>query len=617
MPTAIQFLRTSDPGLRPFPLDLSDGMPMVNTNESEPGLYFRLRNNSLMKVGPCHIGPNPPNNSGAGFQGLCIGEQWLDTSGANTLRIWDGSNWSGLSGGTQILEDLTIEGTLQVQGNFLPNNIVDSTGSGGQNGQVLTSEGTDLRWKFLRTDNVIYVSKDGDDANDGLSPTSPKLTVKSGVDVATAGDVVHVGPGDYTEDNPIEIREGVAVQGENMYNTTIYSANNGDLFWVNNGCYISDLSFRSVTPVSLGRAVVCYPPSGAGPITRSPYVQNCTNFIGNSTGMQIDGTRASGLRSMVTDSYTQYNEGGVGVHISNNGVAQIVSMFTICCDKSCLVESGGNASITNSNSDFGNFGLVADGVGSLAFSGQIRGGGQENGPYSLENMTSTTRPYVGQVVTIGDLYFQIRTIDVSNGGSGYTTPPTVEVTLGSGPNAIKAQGVGIISNGAVVGIDLISNGQGYTAADTPLVSFIGGGGVGAAGIAIKDPIYYAVESATPVVGGRTTITLTSTLPYTPSNGDQVEFYPISRIISNSHCFEFVGSGTDITTCLPAAGGVPVQGNEVVQINGGKVAVTSTDHLGNFRVGEQFVINQDSGTITGAAFTKAIISTVIPYIFALS
>jgi hypothetical protein len=68
---------------------------------------------------------------------------------------------------------------------------------------------------------------------------------------------------------------------------------------------------------------------------------------------------------MVVDAFTQYNQGGIGIHILNSGYAQLVSVFTICCDVSIFCESGGYCSITNSNTSFGNYGLKADGVGPL------------------------------------------------------------------------------------------------------------------------------------------------------------------------------------------------------------------------------------------------------------
>ena len=77
------------------------------------------------------------------------------------------------------------------------------------------------------------------------------------------------------------------------------------------------------------------------------------------------------FKSMVTDSYTQYNSNGIGVSLSNEGYGQIVSMFTINTDVAIVANSGGQCDITNSNSSFGNFGLVADGVGPKKYTGIV------------------------------------------------------------------------------------------------------------------------------------------------------------------------------------------------------------------------------------------------------
>lgn len=89
-------------------------------------------------------------------------------------------------------------------------------------------------------------------------------------------------------------------------------------------------------------AIFAFDPQGSGNIVQSPYIQNCTNFIPNSTGLRIDGNLAEGnLKSMLLDSYTQYNQGGIGASITNNGYAQLVSMFTICNDIAVYCGSGG------------------------------------------------------------------------------------------------------------------------------------------------------------------------------------------------------------------------------------------------------------------------------------
>jgi len=94
MSTKIQVARTDEPQLRPNAIQLAPGQPVFNYNETEPGLYFKLRNNELCKIGPVHVGPQPPNNAALGWPDLSIGETWLDTgSGSPELKIWSGSDW--------------------------------------------------------------------------------------------------------------------------------------------------------------------------------------------------------------------------------------------------------------------------------------------------------------------------------------------------------------------------------------------------------------------------------------------------------------------------------------------------------------------------------------------
>ncbi len=95
---------------------------------------------------------------------------------------------------------------------------------------------------------------------------------------------------------------------------------------------------------------------------------------GSGGGALVDGNAPSlrsPIQSFVFDAFTQLNQGGIGIHIINNGYAQLVSVFTIFCSYSVLVENGGIASITNSNANFGDQCLTAKGIGALEFSGII------------------------------------------------------------------------------------------------------------------------------------------------------------------------------------------------------------------------------------------------------
>jgi hypothetical protein len=96
---------------------------------------------------------------------------------------------------------------------------------------------------------------------------------------------------------------------------------------------------------------------------------------GAGGGALVDGNAPSlisPIQSFVFDAFTQVNQGGIGIHIINNGYAQLVSVFTIMCSQAVIVENGGIASITNSNANFGDTCLTAKGLGKLAFQGFVR-----------------------------------------------------------------------------------------------------------------------------------------------------------------------------------------------------------------------------------------------------
>lgn len=217
--------------------------------------------------------------------------------------------------------------------------------------------------------NVLYVSKSGNDENSGISLDKSLATIAAALALASSGTTIFVKSGDYTEVNPLVVPAGVALVGDNLRTTTVRpTTTNQDLFHVNNACYITGFTFRDhVSPA----AAIAFPTDGAGTIVTSPYVQNCSSITTTGCGMRIDGSRASGLKSMVADAFTQINAGGIGIHLLNEGYAQLVSIFTVFCDVAILAESGGQCSVTNSNSSFGNYGLKANGVSSVMYTGSV------------------------------------------------------------------------------------------------------------------------------------------------------------------------------------------------------------------------------------------------------
>ena len=462
--------------------------------------------------------------------------------------------------------------------------------------------------------NVLYVTADGNDANTGKKLGDAKATIAGAVSIATTGTVIRVSAGTYLENNPISLPEQVSIIGDSLREVSVSPQNQGDLFYVTNGNYIAEMSFTGAANTG---AIFSFNPAGAGNITQSPYIQNCTNFISNSIGMRVNGNHASGnTKSMVLDSYTQYNQGGIGVSITNNGYAQLVSLFTICCDTAVYCGSGGACDLTNSNSSFGNYGLVSDGVSSAQYTGIITAAADAAATSFTVSGIGTTRLFDGQVVYFDKLYYEIESVTVGSGGTGYVNAPTITISSPSTSWGIDAEATATVTNGSVSEVSLFSSGRGYEAIPTISVSGPDVGINTATLSVVMKPKYYSVVSCTQPSSGICTFTVNEQLPYAVGVGTTVPIFKQSRILASGHSFEYIGSGTAIETSLPSTGGVPIQENEVNMKNGGLVVYTSTDQAGNFRIGDGVTIDQNTGTIFGNFYQRSLLANVTPYILAL-
>ena len=717
MATPIKIKRSAVPGKRPQVSDLQVGELALNTYDAEL-VTLRQRgfthnfesstDNSITKVGG-GAGPWTPitasYTASTGILILSIGAGHGLTASdsiriaANSLTFTcDADNYASehtYPRSTDPAYDVDIS---IIEVNNAGGTITVDVGKGYSTEVVRTGAGTTVT-------NVIYVTKDGNDNNTGQKLGDAKGTIRGAVGIASDGDVIRVSAGSYVENNPIKLPPQVSIVGQSLREVSITPQNSGsDLFHVAPGNYLSELSFTGT--MDSGSAIVAFDPDKPRYLAQSPYVSNCTNFIQNSIGMKIDGNHSVGpFRAMVTDAFTQYNANGIGVSITNEGYAQIVSMFTINSDVGIYCGSGGQCDITNSNSSFGNYGLIADGVGSRKYTGIITSAqsankdqfvvdlsvptinisdfvydnvsglatvttssahgfevgmgvtlssiglncayGNKNYPdgnvgYVFEVKTTpdstsfTTnigvstvahtyvsggnakvdviRPFDGQTVYFDSLYQEVEKVIVTNGGSGYTSPPTVTIDAPGTAWGIQATAVATINNGKVDTIEMVSDGRGYTS--TPNISLSGGGGSSASVSLSMKPKYYSVLKSTPVSNGISTITVNDNVPYAVGVGSTVPFYKQSRILASSHSFEYIGSGTDLIDSLPSRGGVAIQDNEIDDRSGGLTIFTSTDQIGNFRIGDGVIIDQQSGTITGEFYSKSLFSQMTPFILAL-
>lgn len=304
--------------------------------------------------------------------------------------------------------------------------------------------------------------------------------------------------------------------------------------------------------------------------------------LGGGCGIRVDGSLALGfLRSFVTDSFTQFNQGGKGIHILNCGYAQLVSTFTICTTEGVHCESGGQCSISTSNCSFGLSGLVANGksVFPVLTGYQYRTTPQGINEIFIRNVTPKPlsafvtalqqgfvlsgipieRPYDGLLIkAFGDPRSEINAEINPNGDTFYHEIVAVSATsqYGDGDNAYR--------------ITLNSNLLVPLTADPSI-----------------DP-----------------------------PGRYVEFYLRSIIASSTHAFEYIGTGTELEKAVPALGGIVNNANEAVFSDNGIVYYSSTNEKGDFKVGSGFTIVQGRSTIEGLSYDKSVLALVTPLILAL-
>ena len=560
--------------------------------------------------------------------------------------------------------------------------IIHSVGQYLKDDYRLASVGTGVTWRpsGVETKKTIWVSTSGNDNNSGLLEGDAKVTIGAAAAIAQENDTIIVRPGVYDENNPIGLRTDVSITGQDLRLVTVRPKNlMRDIFHVRRGCLVENLNFScsNVSTANTAGAAVAFPPTQAdidaetayqavsgytdiGPATegpsgrwRSPYIRNCTNFMTESIGMRIDGNHATvndtannagnNLKSMVCDSFTQYNENGIGVSITNEGYAQLVSIFTINCDIGIYVDTGGQCDLTNSNSSFGNFGLVAVGLGKTQFTGLTTDTDAESDTLVAFGVTDTSnnvrRPYDGQA-----LYFKINldnyadavgtgritsplerlgSINVTNGGSGFSqsSPPNIIIRdndgniIPKGPQGIPAEAsVNVSAAGTITSIDVVNSGRNYLSTQNIVVDIDGNTSLASV---VMEPIYFTVSEATEqTTTGITTITLNEFVPYQLELDDPIEMRRISRILTSSHSFEYIGSGTSINTSLPFEGAIPIKANEVVATDGAQIPFTSTDQKGNFDIGDGIQVDQTTSTIRGRDFSRAIQAEVTPLILAL-
>jgi hypothetical protein len=521
-----------------------------------------------------------------------------------------------------------------------------------------------------------YVTEQGDDTNDGRSLNTAFRTIKTAASAASASYAANAGPsqyrmsikiapGYYNETASIWVPPWTSLMGNDL-RTTVVSPTNAtkgeNLFLMNNGTYAWGLRFEGceIDDLENPRKGFFFAFAPSASITTSPYIQNCScintpaakfytpldptanppnPLVGNGPGgMIVDDSVLNGyspLKSMIVDAYTQVAFNGIGLCVRGRGYAQQVSFFTNFSRVGIFAMDGGHASLLNSNTTFGDYGLRSSGSRILVVPNitPISSSIDITGSILLSAEKTAIKDYMMTNLQTYGWYsasYMSGTFDCSDAG-------LLIDALSADLLVPKAARLSNFLQGQFKGQDT-SNDQRYTL--TAATGFTKGA---VTTFRVNDSKHMAQDYTssysyirdyiindpdnkftTMTLSGKQKVEQMLNLAIDVIRSVAIDVEPTylqefgSLITSTSHDFSYAGSGVNFLGLPSNQGGVGETNVDirVYEENGGRVYQTSGDETGDFFAGTGFVIKQATGTIEGRAFDKATAARIVPLNLAL-
>jgi hypothetical protein len=600
----------------------------------------------------------------------------------NGIFTGDGSGLTGLvstNSGSTIYDHGVLLGTAAIL-NFTDNLTVSLTSATASIGLLTASFATTASFAqkvklselgYLET--TYYVTQEGSDANDGRTLGSAFRTIKAAAVAASASIAanpripplritIKVKSGYYIESASIWVPPFTSIYGDDL-RTVIVSptdATKGEnLFLMNNGTYAYGLRLEGCVIDNLENPrngfFFAFAPSAS--IATSPYIQNCTvarapadkfytpltpndgnMLVGNGPGgMIVDDSVLDGyspLKSMIVDAYTQVAFNGIGLCVRGRGYAQMVSFFTNFSRVGIFAIDGGHASLLNSNTTFGDYGLRAKGKRILVIP-----------DISTVSTHTSSADYTAVIAQKSNMqtFMMNNLIASGNYSSSYATNTAVSASTikdsGLLIDAIAADLLAVSASRTSNFVQGLFKGQDTSVGNIYTVNSASGFDKGVvATFRVNDGLkmthdftasYKYIRDYLYTIGGfssaaRSKLSQSLDVAIKTLQSVVINVEPTllqefgSLVTSTSHDFSYAGAGVNFLALPANQSGVGVSNIElrVYQEDGGRVFHTSGDETGDFYAGNDFIIRQATGTIDGRTFSKSITALVTPLQLAL-
>ena len=461
------------------------------------------------------------------------------------LKVEAGGNVS-LAGTELRFGNISIDGDGDNTGIFALDSNTNMNVNSAGTGRVYVN-GTDI---LLQPGNAYYVTVNGNDSNNGGDTNEAFATLKHALTVATAGDTIFVGSGTFEEVAPLTVPAGVTVAGVGLRGTQLKptaATRTNDFFLLNGEVTIEHLTVREIEYDSLNDTGYAFRYASNALVTRrSAYIRHVTVLNFGSTVRLGTAPADDPYGYAAGDAGRGALMDGSSLNSASIETAMLFdsATFIVPNAKGLIITEGGRVEWLNCFVYF-----ASQGIEGVAGTSGTFGDGKTK--IQLSGITGTFAP--GDVVTF-----------TSTDGSTVTNC-TVESVSG---------GDTLIIDGRFDGLD----GFDFTPQSIEATT---GSGATATTIIRYDRKDFGAEMrsiASANVYGQFGIR---------ADGPDV------RLRMSSHDFGYIGSGKKFDNNDNDV----AQANEVVEVNGGRVFYNSTDQYGDYRIGDLFYVDQDTGAVT--------------------
>ena len=408
--------------------------------------------------------------------------------------------------------------------------------------------------------NTYYVATTGSDSNAGDNINESYLTIAQALSVATNGDVINVSAGIFEETCPLTVPRGVTIKGAGLRATTIRpttATNKENVFLLNDISTLEDFTIKgSYYDSNVDTGYAFSYATGIAITSRSPYIQRIT-VLNTGTTVTADDPYGYDTADSPPTSYLAGRGAKVDGSLVDSSSLEAGMLFNEVTfftpnNKGIILTNGARAEYLNCFHYFASEAITGE-------SGSVGIGSTAGSRLNVVGVTTT--------LSANDVVKQF------DGGGNVVAIGTVK-TFDSPYIVLTDKGSGIFTS--------------IGAGSTNDVRFFDSDGTTQRGsadrVAFADYTMFGAELRS--VGCAVEYGSKGVI----ADGDGVNL----RLFALN--FNHVGSGKDFSNDPTKS----IQANETTQLNNGEVSYVSIDHKGDFRVGESFYVNQETGSVSFAA-----------------